>query len=185
MRCALCCDLCVTGGPRNLGVSGRKGEGGCFCVLVVLVACSMYRLTQLSPATIASQPLDTRYTDSHPSSRAQLSIGGAAPRSSSTSTTALPLSSTTVLCILTILCRTPPYYPPYLASLDRGRGAAAPVLATSERGSERRHWVATPPPGRRGRRFTKGSRIGGGYHPHRRPAQRENLRFLGSRCAIS
>ena len=24
------------------------------------------------------------------------------------------------------------------------------------------HWVATPPPGRRGRRFTKGSRIGGG-----------------------
>ena len=25
-----------------------------------------------------------------------------------------------------------------------------------------KHWVATPPPGRRGRRFTKGSWIGGG-----------------------
>ena len=61
-------------GPRNLGLGrfGQKARGGCSCV-VQLVACSMYPepdSAERSPATIASQPLYTRYTDSPPSSRA-------------------------------------------------------------------------------------------------------------------
>ena len=51
-----------------------------------------------------------------------------------------------------------------------------------------RHRGATPPPGRRGRRFTKGWRIGGGggvTPPTLGPRSGKIWGFLGSRCAIS
>ena len=51
------------------------------------------------------------------------------------------------------------------------------------------HRGATPPPGRRGRRFTKGWRIGGGgggvTPPTLGPRSGKFWGFLGSRCAIS